>query len=267
LQVAEDALRRQMGADLDPQARTLPLILTEDVAPPVQTALEREEIVERALRQRPDLRSARQALDIDDLTIRSTKNALLPDLRLTGGYNSYGRGGPLYQRQNVFGEAGQSSQIISVIPGGLNDALSQLFGFGFPTYSAGLTLSFPLRDRRASADYADAVVNKRLNTLNVRRAEQNTRLEVLNAITQVEQSRASIELARVAVDLAQKRLDAEQKKFDLGTTTLYFVLDAQTALSARQSDLVNQTVNYRRNLTTLGRVTGDLLTERGIAVQ
>jgi hypothetical protein len=29
---------------------------------------------------------------------------------------------------------------------------------------------------------------------------------------------------------------------------------------------VNQTVNYRRNLTTLQRVTGDLLQERGIAV-
>ena len=58
----------------------------------------------------------------------------------------------------------------------------------------------------------------------------------------------SIELARVALDLAQKRLDAEQKKFDLGTTTLFFVLDAQTQLNQRQSDLVNQTVNYRRNL-------------------
>jgi outer membrane protein TolC len=266
LQVAEDALRRQMGADLDPQIRTMPLVLTEDVAPPVQTALEREEIVEKALRQRPDLRASRQALDIDDLTIKAAKNSLLPDFRLTANYGSFGRGGPFYQRQNIFEQVGQS-QIISVIPGGLNDALSQLFGFGFPTYSAGLVLNFPLRDRRAQADYADAVVSKRLNTLRIRSAEQTARLEVLNAITQVEQSRASIELARVALDFAQKRLDAERKKFDLGTTTLFFVLDAQTQLNQRQSDLVNQTVNYRRNLTTLGRSTGDLLSERGIVIQ
>ena len=267
LQAVEDALRRQMGADLDPRVRTLPVVLTEDVTPPVQTALDREELVEKALRQRPDLRSARQALDIDDLTIRSARNGLLPDLRLTGNYGSFGRGGPFYQRGNIFAGDGTGSQIISVIPGGLGNALDQLFGFGFPTYSMGLTLNFPLRDRRASADYADAVVNKRLDTLRVRNAEQTTRLEVLNSITQVEQSRASVELARVALDLAQKRLDAERKKFDLGTTTLFFVLEAQTQLNQRQTDLVNQTVNYRRNLTGLGRTTGDLLQERGISVQ
>jgi outer membrane protein TolC len=267
LQAVEDALRRQMGADLDPSVRTLPIILTEGVEPPVQTALDREELVEKALRQRPDLRAARQAIDIDDLTIRSTRNGLLPDLRLTGNYGSFGRGGPFYQRGNVFAGGGTGSPVISVIPGGLGDALDQLFGFGFPTYSMGLTLNFPLRDRRASADYADAVVNKRLDTLRVRNQEQTTRLEVLNSITQVEQSRASVELARVALDFAQKRLDAERKKFDLGTTTLFFVLEAQTQLNQRQTDLVNQTVNYRRNLTGLGRTTGDLLQERGIAVQ
>jgi outer membrane protein TolC len=267
LQAVEDALRRQMGADLDPSVRTLPIILTEGVEPPVQTALDREELVEKALRQRPDLRAARQAIDIDDLTIRSTRNGLLPDLRLTGNYGSFGRGGPFYQRGNVFVGGGTGSPVISVIPGGLGDALDQLFGFGFPTYSMGLTLNFPLRDRRASADYADAVVNKRLDTLRVRNQEQTTRLEVLNSITQVEQSRASVELARVALDFAQKRLDAERKKFDLGTTTLFFVLEAQTQLNQRQTDLVNQTVNYRRNLTGLGRTTGDLLQERGIAVQ
>lgn len=265
LQAAEDSLRRQMGADLDPKVRTLPIVLTEDIAPPVQTALDREQLVEKALRQRPDLRATRQSLDMDDLQIRGTSNQLKPDFRLTGTYGAFGRGGPFYQRGNVFGGGG--NQVISVVPGGLTDALDQLFGFGYPTYAMGLTLNFPLRDRRAAADYADAVVSKRMDMLRVRNQEQTTRLEVLNAITEVERSRASVELARVALDLAQKRLDAEQKKFDLGTTTLFFVLDAQTQFNTAQSNLVNQTVTFRRNLTTLMRSTGDLLTERGIAIQ
>jgi outer membrane protein TolC len=230
----------------------------------VQTALDREELVEKALRQRPDLRAARQALDVDDLQIRGTENQLKPTFNLTGNYGSFGRGGPFYQRSNVFGTG---NQIISVIPGGLNDALDQLFGFGFPTYSMGVTLNLPLRDRRAAADYADAVVTKRLDLMRVRNQEQTTRLEVLNAITEVERSRASVDLARVALDFAQKRLDAEQKKFDLGTTTLFFVLQAQTDFNVAQLNLVNQTVTFRRNLTGLSRSTGDLLTERGIAIQ
>ena len=115
----------------------------------MQTAIEREETVEKALRQRPDLRAARQAIDIDDLTIRGTKNALLPDFRLTGELWLLRSRRSVLPAQNMF-DQGATNQIISVIPGGLNDALGQLFGFGFPTYSAGVILNFPLRDRRAA---------------------------------------------------------------------------------------------------------------------
>ena len=74
---------------------------------------------------------------------------------------------------------------------------------------------------------------------------------MLNAITQVENSKASIELAKIALDLAQKRVEADQKRYDLGTITLFFLLDSQTQLTQAQSTLVNQTVQYRRNLTNL----------------
>jgi outer membrane protein TolC len=268
LQATEDALRRQIAIDLDPKLRDLPLVLTEDIAPPVQTALDRETFVQRALQQRPDLLSARQQLDVDDLSIQSTTNFLKPDLRLTGTYASAGLGGVFRPRSGTV-LPGEANPILpgTVIPGGLGDSLSQLFGFGYPTYAFGLTLSLPLRDRRAAADYADAVVNKRLDMLRLRTQEQGVRLEVVNAITEVERSRASVELAKVALDLAQKRLEAERKKFDLGTTTLFFVLDAQTEANQAQSNLVNQTVQFRRNLTNLSRSTADLLSERGIAIQ
>jgi outer membrane protein len=267
LQQAEDILRRQIGADLDPKVQTTPIVLTEDVAAPIQAAFEKENVVEKALRLRPDLRAARQNMDIADLTIQSAANFLRPDLRLTAQYGSSGRGGTFYDRRNVFGEDGTNNTIVSVIPGGLGDSLNQLFGFNYPVYGFGLSLTLPIRDRRASADYADAVVSKRLELLRLRNVEQNARLEVLNAITQVENSKASVELAKIALDLAQKRVDADQKRYDLGTITLFFLLDSQTQLTQAQSTLVTQTVQHRRNLTNLLRSTGDLLTERGIATQ
>jgi outer membrane protein TolC len=264
----EDAVRRFMGVDLDPKLRELPIVLTEAIPPPSEIAIDKEGTVAKALRLRPDLQSNRQALDVDDLTIRSASNALKPDLSLTGQYGSSGRGGVFYPRNNIFSPDGTRTPVLgSPVPGGFGDALDQLFGFGYPVYGFGLRLNLPLRDRRASADYADAVVNKRLDTLRVRSAEQQTRLQVLNAINQVEGSRANVELAKVALDLAEKRAAAEQKKFDLGTSIMYFVLDAQAALSRAQTELTNQSVNYRKNLTNLLRVTGDLLPERGIAIQ
>jgi outer membrane protein TolC len=267
LQQAEDALRRQISVDLDPQIRNLPLVLTEEVAAPIQTTFQKEEAVEKALRQRPDLRATRQNIDVADLNIQLTTNALRPDLRLTAQYGSSGRGGTFYQRTNVFGEDGTRNTIVDVIPGGMGDAWNQLFGFNYPVYGFGVRLALPIRDRAASANYADAVVSKRLEQLRVRNAEQAARLEVLNALTQVENSKASVELAKIALDLAQKRADADQKRYDLGTITLFFLLDSLTQLTTSQSSLVNQTVQYRRNLTNLQRVTGDLLTERGITIQ
>ena len=92
-------------------------------------------------------------------------------------------------------------------------------------------------------------------------------LRHLTAASQVESSRASVRLAQVNRDLAQKQLDAEQKKYDLGTTVIFFVLDAQQRLVNAEADLVNQSVAYRRNLITFLNATGELLAERGVAVQ
>ncbi len=261
----EDALRRQMGIDLDPELRKLPIFLTESVLPPTDnTPFDKESLVADALRVRPDLLFQRQQLDIDDIFLRVTSDSLRPNFSLFGNYSTQGRGGPTVRRQTIFNQDGTTSPISSVMPGGFGDALGQMWGFGFPIIGGGIQLRIPIKDRNASANYADAVVTKRLDQLRIRTVEQNVRLDVLNAINQVENSRASVDLAKIAADLAQKRVDADQKRYELGTITLFFLLDSQNALTQAQSDLVTQSVQYRRNQLTLYRRLGTLLTERGI---
>ncbi len=261
---AEDALRTQMGADLDPRYRNLPIVLSEPVAPPESPSLDREKLVEEALARRGDLRASRQQLDVDDLSIRQANDQLRPNLSLTGQYGASGTGGPLYQRSDVFGGG---SQIVGVVPGGVGDALAQLFGFGLPTYGFGLSLNLPIKNHAAIANLADATVSKKLDSLRVRAAEQQIRLQVLTAVTNIENSKASVELARKARDLAQKRVEAEQKKYELGTEQIFFVLTAQGDLSTAESALVSQMINYRLNQLALSRALGTLLEDRGIVLQ
>jgi len=267
LRQAEDALRKQIAADLDPNIRKLPIVLTETVMPEAAVAIDPEAEVEKALAGRPELKSALQSLDVDDLAIRTAKNGLLPDLSLTGAYTAQGRGGMFYQRANVFSSSGTASTILKVLPGGFGDAIDQMFGFGYPVYSFGLTLRLPIRNRAAAADMADALLAKRRDALQVRTTEQQVRLDVLNAVNQVESSKEAVRLAIIARDYAQKYLDAEQKKYDLGTSQMFFVLQAQGALVTADATVVQNAVNYRRNLLNLLRRTGQLLDERGIAVQ
>ena len=263
----EDQLRRQMGVDLDPDFRTLPLVLTETVLPPAdERAMDKERFVESAYQRRPDLKSVLQNIEVDDLQIQQAKNNLLPNLSLSGNYSSFGRGGEFLE--GTSSSVGGGPRIITrVTPVGFGDVLDQIFQFNNPTYGLQLTLTLPLRDRRAAADLADATVNKRLDYLRARNLEQQIRQEVLNAVTQVENSRASVKLAEVALDFAQKRVDAEQKRYDLGVTTIFFLIDAQNALTVAQSNLVTQSVQYRRNLLNLLRVTGQLLEERGVRIE
>lgn len=258
LRAFEDALRRQIGADLDPDVRDLPIVLTEDVTKlPAPIQYDREQLVRTALENRPDIKAQKIALDVNDLQIKNALNSIKPLFNLTGSYQTFGRGGPGYTRIGgapVF------------VPGNAWDAWSMMFGFNYNTFSFGLQLQLPLRDRAGSANLADAVVNQRLAALRERSLEQQIRQEVLNAITNVESSREGVRLAQIAVDYAQKRVEADQKRYDLGVINIFFLLSAQNDLATAQSNLVNQTVNYRRNLLILQQRLGTLFDDRGIVI-
>lgn len=257
LQQAEDALRRQISIDLDPSLRNLPIVLTEPVESPNEnTSFDRERLVAESIRDRPDIRSQLIQLDVDEYVIKAAVNNLKPDFGLTGLYTTQGVGGPTLPLTGG-----------PMVPGGFGDAWSQMWGFGFPVYGFGFQLRLPIKDRNASANYADAVVAKKTDALRLRRLEQQTRLEVLNAISQVENSRASVDLAKIAADLAQKRVEADQRRYDLGTITLFFLLASQNDFTQAQSELVNNSIQYRRNQLNLLLRTGSLLQERGIVIK
>ncbi len=252
----EDVLRRQIGADLDPDARKLPLELTEDVTKaPDEIAYDKEGLVGLALQKRPDLRAVKANLTVNDYLIRNTREALKPLMNLSAFYQTFGRGGPFFPGQ------GRPS-----VAGGAGDAWGQMFGFNYSTYNFSLNLNLPLRDRAATANLADAVVNKRSNTLRERSVEQQVRQEVLNAVTNVESSREGVKLAVIALDYAKKRADADQKRYDLGVINIFFLLSAQNDLTIAQSNLVTQTINYKRNVLTMQQRLGTLLEDKGIII-
>jgi outer membrane protein len=247
----ENALRQQVGADLDPAIRNLPIQLTEAPEVTATAPPDKEESVKKALAARPDRLALAAALESDDLSIRRAGEALRPTVTATGSYQSQGIGGN-YLPANA--------------AGGLGDALNQMLRFGSPVYTLGIRLSLPVHDHAGAADLADAQVRKRQDALQLRRLEQNLRHQTLDAVDNLVAARASLEQAEQARDFAQKRFEAEQKKYELGIELLYFVLSAQTDLNAAANAVLEQTINYRRNLISFYQVTGQLLEERGVTL-
>jgi outer membrane protein TolC len=265
---AENAFRRQIGADLDERVRDLPIEVTEAVDLPLDSVIyDVEAEVQKALAGRPEIKAVLQNLDIDELGMIQAKNEILPDLSLNALYTTQGVGGVFYQRSNVFDNSGNSSQIVTAVPGGFSDALSQMFGFGYPLYQFGATLRLPIRSHQAVADMADVAVSKKHDMLTLRTTQQQVRLDVLTAMTNLESSKDSVRLANVARDFSQKNLDAENQKYQLGTEQIQFVLQAQNTLVQADSAVVTNQVGLRRSILNLLTRTGELLEQRGIILQ
>ena len=255
----EDQLRRTIGADLDARAGALDLDLAENIESPADAATQDiATAIASAISKRPELEAARQQLANDDTSIYIADNELKPQLDLTGGYTSNGIGG------NVVDSSSGAPVVVS--RGGLLDALSQVGGFGFPTYSMGVRLNLPIRNRTAEADLGSAMVSKRTDLYQLRSRQQQISEQVRDAVHQLEQSKLSLAAAATARDLAQKSLEAEQRKYQLGAETIFFVLDAQNVLEQTEQSYVQAQVGLQLALAALDHATGNLLESNRVLI-
>ena len=255
----EDQLRRTLGADLDSRAGALDINLLEsaEVSADLATA-DIPTALESALAKRPELEAVRQQLANDDTNVYIAHNNLQPDLNLTGAYTSNGIGG------NVIDNSGGTAVIVS--RGGLLDALDQVGGFGFPTYTLGVNLRLPIKNHQAEADLGSALVSKRSDLYQLRSRQQAIAMEVRNAVHQLEESKLSLAAAANALDLAKKTLAADQRKYELGAETIFFVLDAQNSVQQAQQSYVQAEIGYQMSLAALDHATGNLLDHNRVLI-
>jgi len=248
---AEEALRLMIGADQDPQLKSIALELTESAQPDSDGEnVEYDQILSTALSSRPEMSAAKEALAIDDTSIGYARNQLKPALNLGGQYSSNGIGGNQYDLA--------TGQLTS--QGGLGSSFSQLFGFGYPTYQGSLTLNFPVRNRGAQAQLGNALVNRTRDLYTSRQAQEVITRQVRDAVNQLSTAKVSLAAANTSLDLWRKSLAADQRKFELGAETNFFVLDAQTRLAQAELAQLQAEVNYQLALASIRHATGDLLT-------
>ena len=248
---AEEALRLMIGADQDPQLKSIDLELTESAQPNGEIEnVEYDQMLSTALSSRPEMFAAKDALAIDETSIGYARNQLKPALNLSGQYSSNGIGGNQYDLL--------SGQLTS--QGGLGSSLSQLFGFGYPSYQGSLTLNFPIRNRGAQAQLGNALVNRTRDLYNSRQAQEVITRQVRDAVNQLNTAKLSLAATNTSLDLWRKSLAADQRKFELGAETNFFVLDAQTRLAQAELAQLQAEVNYQLALAAIRHATGDLLT-------
>jgi len=225
-------------------------------------AITLEEAYAIALAHRPDLETAKTAIETKKVNFHVAKNQRLPQLDLQVVKASPGISGQqfIYDPANPFGEP------IPGDPGSAGDAFRDSFKFLYNNWTAGLTLTIPFGDLVGKANYTYAKLDLEQAQARLNSQEQQIFLEVSDAVRTLETAAKAVDAYRIARELAEKQLEAEMKKLNVGMSTNYFVLTYQDALASARSMEMRALVDYNVALANIAKVTGSTLDRRGITL-
>ena len=234
---ANDALARQLA--LDPQDVFAVTFVPTDHAVTTPLAVPRTSLLDAAMRQRPELRAAREAVANAARALDAARNLRRPDL----------------------------SAVASVAAGGLDERWSSSHAQlardvdDHYRWSVGLVFSVPLGNRTADGAYEAA----RLAHAEAKAALRSLELEVAEdvrvALRNVDAGIKRVEATRRASELARAQLAAGEKRLETGLSTAFEVLRLQTDLAVARDAEIAALIGYRTSLVRVQLATGSLFAE------
>ncbi len=236
--------------------------------PAVEPVQPIQDLTDMALKSRPELEQARINLENTQTNLRTSKNALLPQLNLTGTVSNPASGGVLNPVPNV--NAAGITVPRAVNPdrtGGFGNTLNQLFYQPTVNYTLGFTFTINLRNRSQQAAYATASLNQRTQELQLQQQINQIRADVANAQINITSARGRLSAAEKALAAQEAVVDGEQRKFQLGTSTLYVVIQQQNTLATSRQNVVTAQVAYATAKLAMDVATGNLMEKYGIVFE
>lgn len=236
---AEDRLRRLI---MDPGDGSFWAVRLEPVDEPPNPGVlpDVDAAIAKALDGRYDLARAANDLENAKTNVEYQSNQRLPDVRLETSYRGDGLGGTQLLRTGGFP---------GIITGTRNrsfgDALGQAFLPDYPTWSVGVTVSYPLGRSYEEASFARAEVSRRQAAQRIASLRLETVETVRQAGRQVRSSAERVDAARAGATLAAQRFADEQRRFDVGLSTTFLVTQAQRDLLQAQVGLLQTTLDYQ----------------------
>src|SRR5580658_1172684 len=176
----------------DPMLATADVIPTSTMEIPAQEpVVPAEDLINDALRHRPELVESRIDLNSRELSNKAVRSALLPTLNLFAYYGGAGVGGaqnPANLCSNLtpdlqeFGCAGTAAgQVPIAATTSYGGTLNQLVNSTAPDKGVGLQLSIPLRNRAAQAVQIRSELEYRQAQMRLQQIENQVGIEIRNA--------------------------------------------------------------------------------------
>jgi outer membrane protein len=245
----EDALRTLILNPQQPDFWAVHIVPSEE---PVLTprALNVEAAIRNALDKRIDLAQQRRRMDQTDITMKYARNQKLPAVNALVNYGLQGVAGIRtdYDFSQGFPIPRGSTQR------NFSDALRDILGNDFKTWSVQFQVSYPIGTSAADAGYAQAKVQREQQVTTLRQLELQVTQQVREAARQVDTSLKRVEATSKAREFSQKRYEAEQKRISVGLSSTFQLNQAQRDLSTAQLAELNAIIAYNRAMIAFDAV-------------
>jgi outer membrane protein TolC len=229
-------------------------------APDNQPLPATETLVQEAIDKRIEIAENRINLDSNKLNLVGIKNSLKPALQAFAEVSNSGLAGELTA-------LGAAQGVGSSMVGGYGTLLEQIARRDFPNYSAGFSLSIPLRNRAAQADYVTSVLEIRQSELGLQKSLNQVRVDVENAVIGLQQARARYDAAVKARVLEQQTLEGDVKRVAVRAGTIYQVVQDQRDLAAASSAVTQAMANYTHARIGFDQALGRTLDVNHISIE
>lgn len=245
IKTLEDILRTLILNPNQPDFWTARIIPSEQPQLTPQ-AVDVEGAVANALANRTDLLQARKRLEQTDIGIRAARNDRLPDISANISYGLVGVAGT--QREFDYASGVFPPPLLRQSQRSFADALRDVFGNEFKSWTLQLNVSYPIGTSQADAQLARSRVERQQAETELRQLEINVARQVRDAGRQVETSLRRVEATRRARELSQQRFEAEEKRMSVGLSTTFQLFQAQRDLNNARLAELNAIIAYNRAL-------------------
>lgn len=284
---AENNLKNMIAENRSAKIWSLSLIPT-DQADLTLPKVSLDDAMTAAMQNRQELKQSDLAREINLLDQKLYRELAKPEIDVVGSYGMVGNAGtqvtgtnPLSANNDLLRARVNELSVLSglqplpapptvTIPpnlfGGYFQSLSNLSSNNFNNFRVGVAVNLPLRNRTAEGQLGHSLVEGKRIATQREQLEQLIQVEVRNALQSLSTSEARVRSAAVARSTAEQQYESEKRKLDAGQSTVFLVLERQTALAIARGNELRAQTDLNKAIAELQRATGNSLTANNVTV-
>jgi outer membrane protein len=284
---AENNLKNMIAENQHARIWGLSLIPTDQVDLTLpQVSL--PEAMKAAILNRQELKQSDLAREINLLDQKLYRDLTKPEINMVGSYGVVGNAGTQVSGTNPLTASNEALRTrvneLSVLSGlqplaapptaaippnlfgGYFQSLSNLGSNQYNNFRVGVAVSLPLRNRTAEGQLGHSLVEGKRIATQREQLEQLIQVEVRNALQSLSTSEARLRSAAIARSTAEQQYESEKRKLDAGQSTVFLVLERQTALAVARGNELRAQTDLNKAIAELQRATGNSLTANNVVV-